>query len=274
MIRKAIILATAAIAACSCAASRVSTLPVNEFPEIDQNGKIAIVAHRGFWECEQAGYSENSIAALQAAIDNGFWGCELDVHLTADGVVMVNHDGSINGKEIATHNFGDFDADLLPNGERRPSLDEYLRVAAKDRKITLVLEFKSGDPVLIQKSLDLLRKYRLLKPERVVFISFSKDACMQIATLCPRFRNQYLNGNLSPDELSRLGINGLDYGFWEFNARPEWVRDAKTLGMSTNAWTVDYEGNAQQMIDLGVDAITTNKPLMVRFLLQEREFRK
>lgn len=242
------------------------------FPTLDQDGKIAVVAHRGFWNCEQAGYSENSLAALQAAIDNGFWGCELDVHLTADGQVVVNHDGSIEGKEISQHNYADFAEDLLPNGERRPLLDEYLAVAAKDKKITLVLELKSGNPELLDKSVELLKKHKLFKPERVVFISFSKDACERIASLYPKFHNQYLNGGMDPAALAELGINGLDYGFWELRDNPGWIGEAHELGLSTNAWTADYEGNMQEMIGLNVDAITTNYPLVLRVLLGEREF--
>lgn len=275
MTQKLILFAATALCLASCAgSSKVSTLPVNDFPKFDQQDRIAIVAHRGFWNCEQAGYSENSLAALQAAIDNGFWGSELDVHLTADGVVIVNHDGTINGKAIREHNFHDFDNDLLPNGQRHPSLDEYLAVAKKDKKITLVLELKTSEPELLDKSIALLKKHKLFKPDRVVFIAFGRDVCERVATLCPKFRNQYLNGGLTPDELAKLGINGVDYGFWEFRDHPDWPGIAKGLGMSTNAWTVDYDGIVEEMAAQGVGAITTNEPLMVRQTLGEREFTK
>ena len=44
--------------------------------------------------------------------------------------------------------------------------------------------------------------------------------------------------------------------------------------MSVNAWTVDDKANIQKMIDLGVDQITTNEPLVVRELLGKKEFKK
>jgi glycerophosphoryl diester phosphodiesterase len=43
--------------------------------------------------------------------------------------------------------------------------------------------------------------------------------------------------------------------------------------MTVNAWTVDKEEDMQYLIDLGVDCITTNKPLELRALLGEREER-
>ena len=38
-----------------------------------ENRKTDIVAHRGFWNCEEAGYAKNSIAALRCAQEAGFW---------------------------------------------------------------------------------------------------------------------------------------------------------------------------------------------------------
>ncbi|MBQ1866448.1 MAG: glycerophosphodiester phosphodiesterase, partial [Bacteroidales bacterium] len=52
---------------------------------------------------------------------------------------------------------------------------------------------------------------------------------------------------------------------------PEWVAEAHSLGMSVNCWTVNNEEDIKAMIDLGVDCITTNEPLLVRKLLGDRE---
>ena len=40
--------------------------------------QAGIVAHRGFWNCEDAGYAKNSIAALRCAQEAGFWGSETE----------------------------------------------------------------------------------------------------------------------------------------------------------------------------------------------------
>ena len=64
-----------------------------------QEREVAIVAHRGFWNCEEAG-AKNSIASLDQAQKNDFWGSEFDVNMTKDGVLLVFHDRKINGKYI------------------------------------------------------------------------------------------------------------------------------------------------------------------------------
>ena len=61
----------------------------------DAQKKSAIVAHRGFWNCEEAGYAKNSVAALRCAQEAGFWGSEFDVNMTSDGVLIVYHDSDV-----------------------------------------------------------------------------------------------------------------------------------------------------------------------------------
>jgi len=273
MFKRLIITGLAALAIVSCSET-------GKFPKIDQDGKTAVVAHRGFWNCEQGGMSENSIASLKAAQDYGLWGSEFDIHITKDLKVMVNHDSEINGKKIEEYNFSDFDGDLLPNGEKRPTLDEYLTQGEKCATTMLVMEIKSCstpelEDILVDKSLAALESHGLFSPDRVLFISFSKHVCDRIAQKAPRFINQYLSGDIAPEELAADGINGWDYQ-WKvvLEKHPEWVGKAHELGMSTNVWTVNDEDKAKGVIALGADAITTNFPLMVRELLGEKEFRK
>ena len=94
----------------------------------DTAGDVAVVAHRGFWDCEQAGYAQNSIGALRAAQQAGFWGSEFDVQLTSDGVVVANHDKEYGPKKmvIAQHTYEELVQYPLPNGEKLPTLAEYL----------------------------------------------------------------------------------------------------------------------------------------------------
>ena len=82
--------------------------------------KTAITAHRGFWNCEEAGYAQNSIKALEMAQVNQFWGSEFDVQMTRDLVLIVNHDNSIDGMKIWDHDFADFKDCRLKNGEKIP----------------------------------------------------------------------------------------------------------------------------------------------------------
>lgn len=264
------------LAGCSTDKNATETNP-NGFPVIDQKGKVAIVAHRGFWQCEEGGYSENSLAALKAAQDHGFWGSECDIHITADDVIIVNHDDDINGKLIWDHNNADFDEDLLPNGERRPTFQQYLEQLSKSKKTKLVIEFKiqkdtEREDLMVDNAIQMLKDHGLYDPKRVAFISFGRHMCQKIAAEHPQFINQFLSGKVSPAEMAAEKINGIDYHYSNFELWPEFVEAAHELGMSVNAWTVDKEDKIQEMIDLNVDAITTNTPLLVRELLGKKEF--
>jgi glycerophosphoryl diester phosphodiesterase len=277
------VLSTLIIAA-SCSSTKKLSSGTSAFPPVDQDGKIAIVAHRGFWKSEQGGMSENSIASLKAAQDAGLWGSECDIHITADDVVIVNHNKDIEGKLIREHKYADFANDLLPNGERRPTLDEYLVQTAKCKTTKLVIEFKKQssqdrEDLMVDKTIQALKAHKLYTPERVLFISFSRHICERLAKEQPQFVNQYLSSDPTgikeaPANYQVLGINGIDYHYKMFKAHPDWVKAAHDLGMSVNAWTVNEEDDINKMIELGVDAITTNEPLLVRSLLGNKEYKK
>ncbi|MCQ2167592.1 MAG: glycerophosphodiester phosphodiesterase [Bacteroidales bacterium] len=243
-----------------------------------RGGKVAVVAHRGFWNCEDGGYSENSIASLSAARKYGLWGSECDIHLTSDDVIIVNHDASIKGKSIHENTFADMSSCLLPNGEKRPSFREYLDCAARCRTTKLVVELKKQDNEeredrLVELTLNMLREAGMFSPDRVAFISFSHHMCLRVAALAPGFINQYLSGDMEPEILHEEGINGIDYHMSVFRTHPDWVGRAHKLGMSVNVWTVNEEKDIRDMIELGVDAVTSNEPLLVRSILGRREYR-
>lgn len=273
---------TTTAATTATTATKATTTVQHNFPRVGQNGKVAIVAHRGFWNCEEGGYSENSIASLRAAQNAGVWGSECDVHITSDDIVIVNHNGDINGKKIATHKFSDFNNDLLPNGERRPTIDEYLTQAAKSKGTKLIVELKpqaaeAREDLLVEKTIAAIKSHGMYDPERVLFISFSRHICDKIAAEHPKFVNQFLSANFAknenPEGYARRGINGVDYHHTMFKINPTYVTKAHDLGMSVNAWTVDEIKDIKDMIEVGVDAITTNEPLRVRELLGEKEYR-
>ena len=94
-----------------------------------------------------------------------------------------------------------------------------------------------------------------------------------MAKLAPAFTNQYLNGDLAPADLAKAGINGIDYHYNVLYEHPEWVEEAHDLGMSVNVWTVNKAKDMRNCIDMDVDVITTNEPLMLREILGDKEFK-
>ena len=238
--------------------------------------EIAVTAHRGFWNCEEAGYAENSIKSLELAQQYGMWGSEFDVQLTSDHVILVHHDPYIDGVRIWDHDYADFKDCRLKNGEKIPTLDEYLTQGEKNSKTVLVLELKkqidkAHEDYMVDQSVKALKEHGLYNPARVIFLSFSLNMCERLAALCQGFTVQYLDGDKSPEELAKLGINGIGYHYTVFAENPTWFKQARDNKMSINCWTVNEEKDIQSMIDLGVDCISTNEPLLVRKKLGKRE---
>lgn len=232
-----------------------------------------IVAHRGFWNCEEAGYAKNSIAALRCAQEAGFWGSEFDVNITADSVLIVYHDGEINGKKIEEHPYSEFKDFKIANGETIPTIDEFLAQGKKYPATKLVYELKpqsnpQTEDTFVNLAIANLAENGLLDPDRVMFISFSRNICERLARMLPGYTVQYLNSDMDPDQLDALNINGVDYNHEVFVKNPKWYRMARKNGMSVNAWTVNKEEDMVRMIKLGVDQITTDYPLELRALLK------
>ena len=54
-----------------------------------------VIAHRGFWNTE--GSAQNSLTSLRKAAEARLYGSEFDVQMTADSIIVVNHDNAIRG---------------------------------------------------------------------------------------------------------------------------------------------------------------------------------
>lgn len=241
--------------------------------------EIGIVAHRGFWNCEEAGYAKNSLAALRCAQEAGVWGSEFDVNMTADSVLLVYHDGSIEGKKIEKHPYAQFKDFTIANGETIPTIDDYLNQGKKHPETMLVYELKAHscdevEDTFVDLSIAKLEEHGLLDPERVMFISFSIHICERLAEKLPGFTVQFLGSSRSPEQLAERGINGVDYNHAVYSIHKKWYRMARKHDMSVNAWTVDKEKDMEKMFRMGVDQLTTDQPLEARALLQKMRIKE
>ena len=241
--------------------------------------ECGIVAHRGFWNCEEAGYTKNSVAALRCAQEAGFRGSEFDVNMTSDGVLLVYHDSRIDGKKIEKHPYADFKDYKLRNGESIPTIDEYLEQGKKYPETMLVYELKKHSCAKVEDrfvdlTIEKLKEHGLLDPQRVMFISFSFHICKRLAEELPGFTVQYLSGNRHPSKVKSKGINGIDYRYTVFGRHPKWVVKAHGLGMSTNSWTVNQEADMSEMLELEIQSITTDYPLVLREVMRTEGYQE
>ena len=235
-----------------------------------------IVAHRGYWRTD--GSAQNSITSLQKAAAVGCYGSEFDVWITADGVPVVFHDATIDGIRIEDTTFATLMNHRLQNGEFIPTLQQYLTEGSKIEGCQLILEIKPHrnevrDKRIADMCVELVRTLGLEK--KTEYISFSKVVCQRLHEITPDSKVAYLNGELSPAQIKEIGLTGIDYNEKVFVKHPEWLQEAKQLGVEVNVWTVDGEENLRHHVNLeGVDLITTNDPEILKGILAEQEAAK
>ena len=230
-----------------------------------------VISRRGYWTAPNS--AQNSLASFTKADSVGVFGSEIDVWLTADDKLIVNHDRVYKGTDINMEKstLKEITSIVLPNGENIPTLDAYLRLVATKPNTRLILEMKSlsdlkREDLAAEKIIKALRKYNLL--DRTDIIAFSINACLAFKKLMPDGRIFYLNGDLAPRSIKKLGLTGIDYSMSVLRKNPKWVEQAHKEGLEVNVWTVDTEEDMRYFIDLGVDYITTDYPERLQALLK------
>ena len=231
-----------------------------------------IIAHRGFWDSE--GSAQNSISSLQNAQKERFYGSECDVHATLDGIVVINHDNDIDDLAINEHTFAQLQNVKLKNGESIPTLENYLKKTSESADTKLIIEIKPKSSQVQEYNAvaAVLNLVEQLKMEKYVeYISFSKYICQELKRKSPSSIVAYLASApadaLTPKAVKEEGFDGIDYHFMLINAYPNWINEAKALGLTTNVWTVNDEETMKKMLELEVDYITTDKPLELRGII-------
>ena len=233
-----------------------------------------LIAHRGFWGFD--GIPENSIASLQAAAELEVYGSEFDVHLTADNVPVVYHDYVIEGTDIyiSEVTYNKIRDIVLPNGERVPTLDEYLE-AAKALPIRLILDLKSYNILVRDREaarlvIDRVKYYGL--EDRVEYIAFNLETGKELICLQPDSNVGYLNGDLVLAELKKYGFSTLAYPFETIQSNPQYITEAKELGLAISAWTVNDLSLMESLNNLGVGFIITDIPLQAKEYFKQRVY--
>lgn len=226
------------------------------------NAQTQIIAHRGYWKT-QPETTENSIQSLKNAQALKIYGSEFDVRMTKDGFLVVNHDEHHAKMIIEQTDLKDLQKVKISNGENFPLLEDYLKQGKVDSELKLIVEIKPAsskelENEMVQKTINLINKMKLA--DQSEFISFSLNICNEIKRTAPNFKVQYLNGELSPAEIKKAGLDGIDYHFSVFDKNPTWIKDAKALGLITNSWTVNSSEIFQKLKLQQIDFVTTNIP--------------
>jgi glycerophosphoryl diester phosphodiesterase len=236
-------------------------------------------AHRGWHTGDLAG-CENSLAAFRRAVDEGFRYIETDVQVTADGVVVAFHDDAL---DRATDGHGPI-AELTYREVRRariggrepiPTLAEVLD-ACPDTRFNI-------DPkadAAVHPLLALLRDAGAT--DRVCVASFSDqriEAVRQAAGSTPVtslsqrdvtslvLRSKVgMPARSTPAVAAQVPVRHRQVRV----VTPRMIRAAHRASIEVHVWTIDDPAAMNRLLDIGVDGIMTDRPDILREVLQRR----
>lgn len=234
-----------------------SIVVVTEFPK-----PAKIIAHRGYWDV--AGSAQNSLESIRKAQEIEVYGAEIDIWITTDGYLMLNHDESFGGVSIQNSTYAQVKNLTLSNGEKMPQLQDCLELLKTNKQTKLIIEFKTHSTqarnmAVVQAAMAAVAAEGL--QDCVEYIAFDLETCKEVVRIDPTAKSSYLKGGMAPATLKDFGITGIDYHQAEFRNNPQWIQEAKDLGMDVNVWTVNTISDMAFMTNLGVQFITTDKPV-------------
>lgn len=196
-----------------------------------------MIAHRG----ASAELPENSLEALEHAVEVGADYVEFDVHADPRGSLVVTHD---------------------PPGEHRefPTLQEALQAIAgrAGAMVELKHPYRYRRHDVVRRTLDLLG-------DGDVLISFEPGALEQAVHLRPRLRTiQHVGYGTSLRRASRYAWGA---GFDDTTLTPRGLACARELGLATTVYTVNDAVRMRELASLEVSGIFTDRPGLLRQVL-------
>lgn len=227
--------------------------------------KTLVVAHRGLSGLE----TENTNAAFVAAGNRSYYGIETDIHKTADGKFVVNHDNDLNrvaGENICVEsvslsvlqNVVLFDKDGTKNREdlRPCALENYISICKKYDK-HCVLELKSDfTDEETARFVDIIKNYGYL--ENTTFISFNYQNLLKVRSILPEQSAQFLFCEFTEGTIEKLIADKIDVDVYFGALNKQTVDILHDAGLKVNCWTVDKKEDAERLAEWGVDYITSN----------------
>ena len=248
------------------------------FGNDEASRKVTITGHRG-----AAGLApENTLAAIRKGISVNVDRIEIDVQQTADRVVVVRHDETLdrttNGQglikdkiflEIKELDAGSsFSSEY--KGEKIPSLEEAFQTV--NGKCDLVIEIKKGNdfyPNIVENVIDLIKKYNAR--DWCIMHSFNIDVLVRANELMPDLRLHRLwvykfrglpliyDGSFNSMDIEKYPFIE-EYSIMYNFANQGIISQLHKRGKKVNVWTVDDKKHINRLINLGVDGIITDRP--------------
>lgn len=251
-------------------------MTLRQHPFFEWTG-IHAFAHRG----GASDAAENTLAAFQHSVDLGFTYMETDVHATADGVLLAFHDDDlrrtcgIEGR-ISEMSYDDVRHARVDGREPIPTFDELVTTWPQLRW-NIDCKADNALPHLVTA----LRTHNIL--DRVCLGSFSDKRLRALRSELGR----ELATSLGPKGVARLRLavslgRSIRFpdGVHAVQIPPKqgpiplhserFIEIAHASGLNVHYWTIDDPSQMDELIDRGADGIMTDRPAVLREVLQSR----
>lgn len=234
-----------------------------------------ITAHRG----SSGSAPENTMAAVMQAVEEMADYAEIDVQMTADGVVVLGHDSSLKRvagvnrpissytwEELQTLDVGSWFSPEFA-GERIPSLEEVIEYCRGRINLNIEIKNVGKNSTLSQKVTELVQKYGI--EEQCVITSTSFNYLKQVKELAPQIRTGYI---ISAAYGNFYSSESVDFISIRSNFVDErLVENVHSQGKAVHVWTVNQKGEMERLRLLGVDNIITDNPILAREIIYREE---
>ena len=223
--------------------------------------RALVGGHRG----NPAEHPENTLASFRSAIELGVDMIECDVHLSADGELVVIHDHTLDRTTdgsglVVQRSLADLRQLDAGGGERLPVLAEVCELA-RDR-VGLAIELKQIPipyPGLEEKLVACLAALGML--DQTAVISFHHGSARLAKQLEPRLSVGVLEGARPIDPVAVLRSAGADIYSPHYGAMdPELVEAIHAAGAVVGVWTVDDDAAVAWCRACRPDSVFTNRP--------------
>lgn len=237
-------------------------------------GSITITSHRG----DSKNAPENTIPAIELALDSASDYIEIDVQETKDGEVVLMHDSTMSRTTGVNKRVSDLTLEEIKQldagswfseeyvGTQIPTLREVLEVCKGKCKLNIEIKTGKNMPDLEEKVVNLIEEYDFAR--QCVVTSVYKKSLKKVKEYNKEIRTGYILSSAYGRYYLDEEIDFLSMRTTLITERV--VRMSHKYGKEIYVWTVNGKEDAIRMSQLGVDNIITDRPVYVRNVLYEQ----
>lgn len=238
---------------------------------LDDFPRPFLLAHRG----DNKYAPENTLPAFAQAIQKGADGVELDAKLTADGHVIVIHDGSVNRTTDGKGSVASFTLEAIRKldagswfdpkfaGTKIPLLEEVFETLGRQKLINIELtNYFAGPDALVEKVCELIQRHN--NAGQILFSSFFMRNLKIAAQLMPAIPR----GLLAQPGILGLWARSFGFMFGDYqalhphlsNVTREQIQRAHRVKRRIHAWTPNTPAEILKLKDWDVDGMISDDP--------------